>query len=130
MLAQGEAMELVDARKPTSLAADGLSGIVKRSDVSFHVVRAHLIEAVDALLGEPITVLAQIGAVCGYRGLRQTPFHVDMREELSDQPIDAVHQSLPIYGSCHSHPSKPRWLFDALYVRTPGPTRGRGFLHR
>ena len=95
MLAQGEAMELVDARKPTRLAARGFAGIVKKGDVPFHIVRVHLVEAADALRGEPITVLAQIGAVCGYRGLRQSPLHVDMRKELSDQPIDVIHRSPP-----------------------------------
>ena len=110
MFVQCEAMECMDAGQSSCLAARGFSGIVKKGDVSFHVLRGHCIKVLNALRRKPAVVFAQVRVICAHRGFRKSSFHVDVREELINQAFDIRHRGPPFASSSFvvSVPSRSR----------------------
>ena len=88
----------------------GFSGIVKKGDVSFHVLRGHCIKVLNALRRKPAVVFAQVRVICAHRGFRKSSFHVDVREELINQAFDIRHRGSPFASSSFvvSVPSRSR----------------------
>ncbi len=62
-------------------------GIVRKRDVSFHVLRGHCIKVLNALRRKPAIVFAQVRVICAHRGFDSPSFHVDVRDELINQGV-------------------------------------------
>ena len=91
MLAEGETMKGMNAGQSTSLAAGALPRIVERGHIFLDMPCGHVIEIMDTLFMQPGHVFMQVGTVRADRGLGQSPFHVNVREELPDQTFATIH---------------------------------------
>ena len=72
--------------------------IVERGHIFLDMPCGHVIEIMDALFMQPGHVFMQVGTVRADRGLGQSPFHVNVREELPDQTSQPSMSFLSVFA--------------------------------